>query len=444
MREPSHQNPVPDLDPDEWQRALDRARVISTRRKGRRRMLLLWFLIGPGILTMLGENDAGSMITYAETGARYGFSLFLILVPITFVMAYVVQEMTVRLGSVSHRGHGELIFSRFGHFWGIFSLADLTLGNLLTLITEFIGIGIGLSYFGVPLWVSVPGAVILNALIATSGRYWTWERVTIGLAGLNLIFIPLALSVHPHWGRVVAAIGHPSIPGGFTAMVFFLIIANIGATVTPWMIFFEQGAVVDKGMVSADIKHGRLDTLIGATMAALGAMGMMLLTATVLFSHHINPQNATFAQALSPYVGHVIAALFAVGLTEAGFVAATTISLSSSWAFTEVLGLPRSLNQSVRQAPIFYLTYFGEVLIAGAVVLIPRAPLTLIALLVQVVNTVLMPPALMFLLLFLNDRALMGANVNTRLQNISVGTIAVLLFLLSAIYGVTLMFPHLI
>ncbi len=170
----------------------------------------------------------------------------------------------------------------------------------------------------------------------------------------------------------------------------------------------------------------------------------MLLTATVLFVDHLNPGNATYAQAMRPFVGPVVSALFAVGLTEAGFVAATTMSLSSSWAFTEVMGLARSLNQSVRQAPVFYVTYFGEVLIAGAVVLIPHAPLTLIALLVQVVNTVLMPPALMFLLLFLNDRSLMGAHVNTRFQNILVGGTAVLLFLLSAIYGLTLLFPHLL
>lgn len=440
----SSQIPAPDLDPDEWQRALDRARVIAVRKNGRRRLLVLWFLIGPGLLTMLGENDAGSMITYAATGAQYGLSLFLILVPITFAMAYMVQEMTVRLGSVSHRGHGELIFSRFGKFWGIFSLADLTLGNLLTLITEFIGIGIGLSYFGVALWISIPAAVILNASIAISGRYWTWERVTIGLAGINLIFIPLALMAHPHWANVLNAFGHPTIPGGFTSLVFFLVIANVGATVTPWMIFFEQGAVVDKGLVAGDIRHGRIDTLLGALLATFAALGMMLLTATVLYVHHLNPGNATFAQAMRPYVGHVVSALFAVGLTEAGFVAATTISLSSSWAFTEVLGLPRSLNQNVRQAPIFYLTYFGEVIIAGAVVLIPHAPLTLIALLVQVVNTVLMPPALMFLLLFLNDRSLMGVHVNTRWQNVLVGGIAIVLFLLSAVYGLTLLFPHLL
>ncbi len=255
MQEPSR-SPVPGLDPDEWQRAMDRSRVIALRRKSRRRLLLLWFLIGPGLLTMLGENDAGSMITYAATGAQYGLSLFLILVPITFAMAYLVQEMTVRLGSVSHRGHGELIFSRFGKFWGIFSLADLTLGNLLTLVTEFIGIGIALSYFGVPLWVSIPASVVLNAMIAISGRYWTWERVTIGLAGINLIFIPLALMAHPHWSKVLAALGHPSIPGGFTSLVFFLVIANVGATVTPWMIFSSKAPWSIKGWWQMTLNTG--------------------------------------------------------------------------------------------------------------------------------------------------------------------------------------------
>lgn len=393
---------------------------------------------------MLGENDAGSMITYSATGAQFGISFFFILVPVTFAIAYVVQEMTIRLGAVTHRGHGELIFERFGRFWGYFSLGDLALGNILTLITEFIGIGIGLSYFGIPLWLSVPGAVLLNASIALSGRYWTWERITLAVASLNLIFVPLALMAHPHWGYVLNMLGHPGVPGGFNSNVLFLVVANIGATVTPWMIFFQQGAVVDKGMVTEDIPNGRLDTLLGAILATLAAIGAMLLTATILFPHHLNPGNAAYAQAIRPFLGHTVGALFALGMAEAGFVASTTISLSSSWAMTEVLHLPRSLNRSFKEAPLFYLTYVVEVVVAGAVVLMPGAPLALIAILVQVVNTVLMPPALMFLLLFLNDRSLMGAHVNSRTMNMIVGSIAAMLLLLSGLYGISILFPHVI
>lgn len=441
MKQVQHdQIPVPDLDRESWQRALDRSRVIKRRRAKTWGITVLWLLIGPGVLTMLGENDAGSMITYAQTGAQFGYSSFLILVPVTFLIAFVVQEMTIRLGAVTHRGHGELIFERFGKFWGYFSLFDLALGNLLTLITEFIGIGIGLSYFGVPLVISIPGAMVLNGLIAITGRYWTWERMTLGLAALNLIFVPLAFWAGPHWGAVLHVLQNPVIPPG--SSVLFLIIANIGATVTPWMIFFEQGAVVDKGLVPADIRGGRLDTLIGAVLATAGALGAMVLTATLLFPHHIDPGNATFAQAITPYLGRMGGTLFAVGLTEAGFVASTTIALSSSWALTEAMHLPRSLNRSVREAPVFYLSYFIEVFVAGAIVLIPGAPLTLIAIVVQVVNTILMPPALMFLLLFLNDKELMGEYRNSRRMNWVVGGITTLLLFLSALYAVTVLFPH--
>lgn len=436
--------PVPELDRESWQRAQDRAGVIRARRRRNRWLGLLWLLIGPGVLVMLGENDAGSMITYASTGAQYGLSFFLPFIPLTFLIAFVVQEMTVRLGAVTHRGHAELIFERFGRFWGYFSLGDLALGNLLTLTTEFIGVGIGLSYFGVPLVVSVPGAVVLNAAIAVSGRYWTWERMTLGLAALNLVFVPLALMARPDWALVGQTFLHGGIPGGFTPNVLFLVVANLGATVTPWMLFFQQGAVVDKGLLPEDIGAGRTDTLIGAGFATLAALACMVATAVLLFPHHLDPVNATFAQDIGRILGPTGGALFALGLTEAGFVAATTISLSSSWAAAEVLKLPRSLNRTVRQAPWFYGIYLVEVVLAGAVVLVPGAPLAFIAMIVQVINTILMPPAMMFLLLLLNDRGLMGPYVNSRGMNIVVGGIAACLLMLSALYGLTVLFPTLL
>src|ERR1700735_5154071 len=294
-------------------RARDRWQVARARRKGRgaqkfRGVRLLWLLIGPGVLVFLGENDAPSMLSYSADGARYGIGFFIPFVVLTFLMGFIVQEMTVRLGAVTHRGHAELIFDRFGKFWGFFSMADLVLGNFLTLVTEFIGIRAGRGCFGGRPVVAVGiGAAVVFAAI-TTGRYWTWERITLGLAIFNGLFVPAALLAHPNW----LAVGHAFLtwhpfPHGNRADILLLILADIGATVTPWMIFFQQSAVVDKGMQPRDIKAGRADTIIGAALAAAFGIAAILATAP-LFQHGIDASQveaAQFAQALEPWIGHV-------------------------------------------------------------------------------------------------------------------------------------------
>jgi len=270
--------------------------------------MLLWLLIGPGILVMLGENDGPSMISYATTGASYGIGFFLPFIVLTFAMAFVVQEMTVRLGAVTKRGHAELIAERFGPFWGFFSMGDLIVGNLLTLVTEFIAVRAGLGFFGVPPALAVLGAFLLIVAIVATKRYWTWERIVLGFAVFNLLFVPVAILAHPVSGEVVRSFFTWSpIAGGITVGFILLIMSNIGATVTPWMLFFQQSAVVDKGLTPADIRHGRIDTALGALLAAVAAIATVLAT-TPLFIHHVdasNFQGADFAKAIVPYVGNV-------------------------------------------------------------------------------------------------------------------------------------------
>ena len=185
-------------------RAHDRARVqdARSRRSWFSRVRLFWLLVGPGILVMLGENDGPSMLSYAATGAKFGIGFFLPFIVLTFAMAIVVQEMTVRLGTVTQRGHAELIFERFGPFWGWFSMIDLGLGNFLTLITEFIAIRAGLGFFGVPPWAAVLAALSLLYTALITHRYWTWERITLAIAAFNLVFVPVALLSHPDWHSV--------------------------------------------------------------------------------------------------------------------------------------------------------------------------------------------------------------------------------------------------
>lgn len=428
-------------------RADDRRKVWATRAKGGR-LRLLWLLIGPGVLVMLGENDGPSMVSYATTGATYGIGFFIPFILLTFLMAFVVQEMTVRLGAATHRGHAQLIFERFGPFWGYFAMGDLVAGNLLTLVTEFIAIQAGGLYFGIPPWVSVACGVALVTASLAYRRYWTWERAVLALAAFNLLFIPAAFFAQPDGAALARAIATwRPLPGGITIAFVTLVLANVGATVTPWMIFFQQSAVVDKGLTAADLAQGRLDTAIGAAVAAAAAIATVVAAAP-LFANHIDVTNfasgADFATALRPVLGKAGATLFALGMIEAGSVAAMTISTSSAYAMGETVHSRHSLNLSFHQGGLFYAVAIVSTLAAAAIVLIPGAPLLALVLTVNVIATLLMAPALLLLLLLVNDQEIMGAYANGWLSNLAGGTIAVLIAIVGAIYGVITVFPGLL
>jgi Mn2+/Fe2+ NRAMP family transporter len=407
----------------EWaHRARDRWRVQQARRQWRP-VRLLWLLVGPGILVMLGENDAPSMLSYAATGSQYGVGFFLPFVVLTFAMAFVAQEITVRLGSVSQAGHAELIYKRFGRFWGNFAMADLVVTNFMTLVTEFVGMVAGAGFFGIPPAAAVGLGVGANILVVMNQRYWKWERLTLGLALTNLVFIPVAMAVHPDWGRVARALftWGPLPPGGLMQSgTLTMLLADIGATITPWMLFFQQGSVADKGLTPGDIGHGRWDTALGAALATIAAMGAIIAT-SVMFTHHMNAAQygaAQFAQALVPYAGRWASAAFAFGIFEAGLVASMTISASSAYALGEVWGGGHSLNRPWREAPRFYAGYLGVLILAGAILLVPGFPLEMVVILVNVVAVMTMPPAIGFLLLLVNDREIMGRWVNTGWLNV--------------------------
>jgi Mn2+/Fe2+ NRAMP family transporter len=430
-------------------RAQDRTRVWETRAQRGLwpRARLLWLLIGPGILVMLGENDGPSMLSYAATGARFGIGFFLPFVVLTFVMAAVVQEMTVRLGAATHRGHAELIFDRFGPFWGWFSMVDLMVGNFLTLVTEFIAIRAGLGFFGVPPWLAVLAAWLVLFAALMGHRYWTWERITLGAALLNLVFVPVALLSHPHWGAIAdALLTWKPLPGGITQETVLLLLANIGATVTPWMLFFQQSAIADKGLTTHDIRMGRIDTLLGAVLAATAGLATIVATAP-LFARGMATANfeaGEFAQALRPLVGQWGAALFALGMFEAGMVAAVTISTSSAYAFGEVAHRPHSLNLPFGQGKSFYLVLLFEAAAAAALVLIPGIPLVYIVLVVNVIAVLAMPPALLFLYMLVNDREIMGDLVSPLWANLLTLGVVLLLIAAGILYGVSVVAPRLL
>ena len=398
-------------------------------------------LAGPGIIVMIADNDAGGITTYAVTGSKYGYHLLWFLV-ILGPIAYYIQEMTVRLGAVTKRGHAEAIFFAFGAFWGWFSLLDLILTDWLTLVTEFIGMTAAMSIFHVPPWITVAVVCFIMGLMVLQGRYWTWEKIAMLFCAVNLVYIPCAFMVHPSVSDVLKNSVIPHLPpGGFTNDLFFLLMANIGTTIAPWMVFFQQSAVVDKGMQEKDIGMGKLDTALGSLFTVLIAAFVIIVTGTILRGMPITSaaQAAIELMKTNKYLGTFLA----IGLFDAGFLGAICISLASSWAFGEVFGWAHSLNKNVKEAPWFYAFYFFAIVSAGIVVLIPGAPLILITLFVQVVAVTLLPAALVFLIILLNNEESMGKYKNTLAQNIINITIVTGIIVLSTMYGISTLFPNL-
>src|SRR5450759_1548660 len=397
-------------------------------------------IAGPGIVVMVADNDAGGITTYAATGAKYGYHLIwflLILIPV----AYYVQEMTVRLGAVTKRGLAEAIFDGFGATWGWFSLTDLMLVNWLTLVTEFIGMTAALNIFGAPPWLTVTGVVLLMAIIVLNGRYWTWEKIALLFCALNLIYIPGAFMVNPSVSDILRDGLVPHFPGGFNGELFFFLMANIGTTIAPWMLFFQQSAVVDKGMLEKDIPWGKFDTLLGSALTVVVAIFIVVVTGTVLKG--VDIESAAQASEHLMQTNHTLGTFMAIGLFDAGLLGAICISLASSWAFGEIFGWAHSLNQKIKEAPWFYASYFFTLITAGLVVLIPGAPLVLITLFVQVVAVTLLPACLVFLILLLNDKKSMGEYCNTLTENLIGGLIVASIIILSTLYGISVMFPNL-
>ncbi len=428
-------------------RAEDQARIAELRESPNwfKRILLLLTLIGPGILVMVADNDAGGVITYAETGASYGIGFFVPALVIGGIIAFIVQEMTVRLGAVTHRGHAEMIWGRYGAFWGWFSLIDLVVANVLTLITEFIGITVGMSVFGVPPLLSALAALVLDAAILLVLRYRSWERVSLWIACGNLVFVPLALMAHPDWGHVVEAFSRWQIPGGFGPVFLFVVLANFGTTIAPWMLFFQQSSVVDKGLTVQDIRHGQLDTALGALVMVAVGVALVALTGTLAYGH---PGASSYniqqlMRLIGSHLGSTGEDLFALGLVEAGTIAAIALTASTSWAMGEAFHWPKSINLPVKQAWRFYVPGLLSAVMAAGVVLIPNAPLGFLNLTVQVIASIFMPAALLFLLLLLNDREIMGQFVNRKWQNLMAYVIVGLLVVLNGLYGVSVVFPRL-
>jgi NRAMP (natural resistance-associated macrophage protein)-like metal ion transporter len=380
-----------------------------------RRMKTLLAIVGPGLIVMVGDNDAGAFGTYTQAGQNYGTKLLwtlLLLVPVL----YVNQEMVLRLGAVAGVGHARLILERFGKFWGAFSVIDLFLLNALTIVTEFIGISLALTYLGLPIIPGVLIAAVLVVAAASTGSFRRFERVCMVLVVGSVLLVPIVVMAHPPVGQVVYDFVVPGLPrGAELSTVMLLIIGIAGTTVAPWQLFFQQSYVIDKRITPRFMGYEKADLWIGIVIVVLGA-GAMMAFSTAAFGGHPEFGNFTdaggVATGLGKYVSRSAGVLFTIAMIDASIIGAAAVSLSTAYAIGDVLGLRHSLHRSPKEAKGFYLMFAALLVGAAVIVIIPGSPLELLTEGVQTLAGVLLPSATVFLLLLCNDRDVLAPWVN--------------------------------
>ena len=411
----------------------------------RAKLKTLLAILGPGLIVMVGDNDAGAFSTYTQAGQNYGTALLwtlLLLVPVL----YVNQEMVLRLGAVARVGHARLILERFGKFWGAFSVIDLFLLNALTIVTEFIGISLALDFLGVSKVWGVVTAAVLTMIAAGTGDFRRFERFSLILVVGSFLLIPVVLAIHPPLSIIAHDFLVPQLPqDGKLSDVMLLIIAIVGTTVAPWQLFFQQSYVIDKRITPRFIQYERVDLGIGIVLVVIGGVAMMAFAAATFSGH---AEFGAFADAgavaagLSKYVGQLPAILFALALIDACIIGASAVSLATAYAIGDVLSLKHSLHRKPTEAKGFYLVYCGLIALSATLVLIPHVPLGLLTNAVQTLAGVLLPSATVFLLLLCNDRAVLGPWVNTRGLNLFTGAVIAILVAMSIILTASVLYPN--
>ena len=417
----------------------------SRRRGWRVRLLTLLAILGPGLIVMIGDNDAGGVATYSQAGQNFGLSLLWTL-PLLVPVLIVNQEMVVRLGAVTGVGHARLINERFGKFWGAFSVGDLFILNFLTIATEFIGVSLSLGYFGVSQYISVPIAALLLVVMTATGSFRRWERFMFVFIFANFLVIPLAVLKHPPASSFFRDLVVPGVQGGFNSTSVLLIIAIVGTTVAPWQLFFQQSNIVDKRITPRYINYERADTVLGSLVTVFAA-SLLIAVAAAAFSHtglagHFTDA-AGVAHGLNRYVGSVAGTLFAIILLNASIIGAASVTLSTSYAFGDVFGARHSLHRHWKEAKFFYGAFTAMVVLAGAIVIIPGAPLGVITTSVQALAGILLPSATVFLLLLCNDKDVLGPWVNRPWLNAVAGVIISILLMMSLVLMATTLFSKL-
>ncbi len=371
------------------------------------RILHFFKVLGPGFIVMIADMDAGSVTTAGVSGAKWGYKLILMqIVLIPFL--YLIQSMTSRLGCVTRKGHGELIREYYGSKWAAFATITLFVTVFAALLTEFSGIAASGEIFNIPKIYSIGFSTLILLLVVFTGSYKKAENIAIIFALSGFVFIPAAIFAHPDLHQLVfnGLIGSQPI---FNKNYAFLIAANAGAVIMPWMIYYQQSATVDKNLCKKDVKLAEADTLVGSIITQILMIAVIVMTAATLYKNHIVPSSAkAIGQSLIPLAGKYAGLLFAIGLYSSSVLAAFVVSIAFAWAAGETWGFKHSLNHKFKESKIFHLLYMALIIIAALIVLAPNIPLVTVMVDVEAFNGFILPIVLVFLIILVGNKKILG------------------------------------
>jgi NRAMP (natural resistance-associated macrophage protein)-like metal ion transporter len=413
-------------------------RLLRRPRLNRPQWLLILSVIGPGIITANVDNDAGGITTYSVAGAHYGYTL-LWMMPLVAVALIIIQEMSARLGVMTGKGLGDLIRETMGVRATALILAFLVFVNLANTVSEFAGVAASMDIFGVSKYISVPIAAVGVWVLIVKGSYQTVERVFLVASAIYLSYIASGLLAQPHWGEVARATVTPSFH--FEAGYITIFVTIIGTTIAPWMQFYQQAAVADKGIKPQDYRYELWDVVIGAVFAVVVAAFIMIACASTLYRHGIRIQDAKdAAMALKPLAGQHAATLFALGLLNASLFSASILPLSTAYTVCEAFGWESSVSRQLREAPTFFGIYTALIVLGALIILLPIRSLVKAMIVSQTMNGVLLPVILIAMLQLINNKQVMGRFTNGRVYNILSWVTAVILIVLALILIYTTFF----
>jgi Mn2+/Fe2+ NRAMP family transporter len=388
-------------------------------RRSKTRILLFLAVVGPGFITANVDNDAGGILTYSSAGAQFGHLLLWTMIPITLALI-VVQEMCARMGAVTGKGLSDLIREEYGFRITFFMMIGILITNFGNIVTEFIGIATSLELFGLSRYATVPVCCVIVWLIVVKGQYKSVEKVFLAASFFYVTYIVAGVLAHPAWkDATIATVTLPKLASFRQQAYLYMVIGVVGTTIAPWMQFYLQSSIVEKGVTKRGYKASQLDVVTGCIFTDIVAWFIIVACAATLYVHGVHDIRfaADAAQALKPLAGDYAYILFAVGLFNASLFAASILPLSTAYTVCEGLGFESGVGQKFSEAPAFYWLYTLLIAAGGAVVLIPGLPLLKIAVLSQVVNGIVLPFVLIFMLLLINKKELMGEYVNTRFFN---------------------------
>lgn len=415
--------------------------LFSSSNRRWRRLMTLMVIVGPGIITATVDNDAGGVATYSLAGGNYGYGHLWALIPIG-VLLFIIQEMSARLGAMTGKGLADLIRENFGLRMTFWLLLGVTLTNLTNTMGEFAGVASAAEIFGLSRYIAVPLSAVFVWIVVVRGNYKSIEKVFL-LACLIYLAYPISgILAKPDWRPVLHSL---VVPGWqLSAGYVMMLIGIVGTTIAPWMQFYQQAAVVDKGITAKDYKYTRLDVLVGCVFAVIIVLFIMVTCSATIHAAGKSVESVEdAAQALFPLAGPYCAGLFAFGLLNASLFAASILPLATAYQLCEGIGWERGLDHSFREAPAFYTTYTALIVLGAGLVLLPNAPLLKIMYLSQVLNGVLLPLVLVFMLRLINDPRLMGDQTNSRVYNVLSWACVVAVSLMSVYLAVATIFPSL-